>query len=68
MFDPKLIDLELAVAEALQIAWDQAGYDGVHHKEYVIDQMVRALLGSQYDEWVRRYEGDDYTWPTGIAT
>jgi len=42
---------------------DEWGYiDGAHHKQWVIDQMVRALLGDGYEEWV----GDD-EWDTGVA-
>lgn len=32
---------------ALEIALRYAGNDGAHHKDWVIDQMVRALLGGQ---------------------
>jgi len=48
--------------------------DGAHHKTWVIDQMVRALTGSDYEAWVLAYEDMDdgfddgaYHWDTGIA-
>ena len=32
------------IHKAVKIAWQYAQYDGSHHKMWVIDQMVRALL------------------------
>lgn len=34
-----------AIAKALQIAFQSGQVDGAHHKDWVIDQMVRALTG-----------------------
>jgi hypothetical protein len=60
--------------KALEIARDNAGFDGAMHKQWVIDQMVRALCGSedQYRIFVTNYEaGEDgpqtYEWDTGVA-
>jgi len=58
--------------KALKIAWEYAGIDGSHHKAWVIDQMVRALLGDKYDKWIKAYcKGEDgpdtYSWDCGIA-
>ena len=58
---------------ALSIAWSYGQIDGSHHKMWVIDQMVRALCGSEeeYVKWVEEYEapllGDYYKWDIGIA-
>ena len=57
---------------ALETARDGAGFDGAHHKDWVIDQMVRALTGDGYTDWVKAWEdGEDgpntYEWQTGIA-
>lgn len=46
--------------------------DGAHHKQWVIDQMLRKLLGEEYDEWVKQYNAratqDDLAeWDCGIA-
>lgn len=56
---------------AVMIAWEYGGVDGVHHKAWVIDQMVRALTGSRYEEFVElACEGEDgpetYEWDCGI--
>lgn len=66
-----------AIANALTIAWDYAQIDGEHHKMWVIDQMVRALCGTEekYKEWVNAYQEpfafEDfegcYEWDIGIA-
>ncbi len=60
------------MAAALDLASRYGGIDGDHHKMWVIDQMVRALTGDQYAEWVRDQEdGEDgpetYEWNEGIA-
>ena len=57
------------IAAALVIAMRYGQTDGSHHKAWVIDQMVRSLLGTSetYMEWVLEYEGEDYDWDVGIA-
>jgi hypothetical protein len=71
MIDRDAIEHQLRIAEALDIA-EYGQTDGSHHKDWVIDQMVRALTGDNYDEWVRAYrDGEDgpetYEWDEGIA-
>lgn len=61
-----------AAARALEVAYRFGGIGGEHHKTWVVDQMVRALTGSRYEEWVRAAKaGEDgpetYDWDTGIA-
>lgn len=61
---------EEKVEEALNRAFSLSGFDGSWHKEYAIDQMVRALTGPKYREWVAKFEdGEDgpetYNWETG---
>ena len=60
------------IDEALEIAVNYGGIDGSHHKAWVIDQMVRALLGDDYEEFVvEARKGDEgpnsYEWDEGIA-
>ena len=61
------------IKSALSLAWQYGQIDGDWHKTWVIDQMVRALCGSQeeYVKWVEAYEAPDgqdyYEWDTGIA-
>lgn len=59
------------IKEALRFAWSFGQIKGDPHKTWVIDQMVRALLGEdQYKSWVMAYEttdGDKYwTWEVGV--
>ena len=59
------------VQAALEIAFRFGGVDGAHHKAWVIDQMVRALTGDGYVEWVKEAcDGEDgpetYGWDEGI--
>jgi hypothetical protein len=44
---------------------------GEHHKQWLIDQMLRAVLGDKYQEWLIRMNSipgyEDDPWDTGIA-
>lgn len=66
--------MEDKISKALELALRFGQTDGVHHKAWVIDQMIRALCGSEeeYQKWVREYvgpdeNGDTWQWDTGIA-
>jgi hypothetical protein len=48
------------IEKALEIALRYGQIDGSHHRVWVIDQMVRELLGAGYEEWVRMAcDGED---------
>jgi hypothetical protein len=72
--DPAMIAqiYEARINEALKRATDVM-VDGSHHKTWVVDQMIRALLGTPeaYDAWVRAFNaeaGPEYDdWDEGIA-
>lgn len=60
------------IGEAIDLAIQYGQTDGAHHKAWVIDQMVRLLAGSEYDEIIKQAcDGEDgpntYSWDTGIA-
>lgn len=62
------------INKAIKIIIEYGVYDGGHHKQWVLDQVMRALLGSdeEYEAWVDEYRlGDDgpytYHWDEGIA-
>lgn len=65
--------LEERHKEALRLAFEFGNYPGSHNKQWVIDQMVRALTGEEYEEWVRKFnfgedDGEDtYFWEEGVA-
>lgn len=61
------------IQNALDFAVRYGGIDGDHHKSWVIDQMVRALIGddAKYAAWVREANAgedgpDTYEWDVGI--
>jgi hypothetical protein len=65
---------DVKIRKALEIAHRYGGIDGDWHKAWVIDQMVRALLGTKrdYAAWVRDQKAgedgpDTYSWDIGIA-
>ena len=54
--------------DALSLLHRYGGIDGGHHKEWLLDQVLRALTGDQYENWVHDWsEGGEYEWPEGIA-
>lgn len=67
-----MADLQKQINDVLALVTTYGGIDGNHHKEWVIDQMVRTLCGSEekYKEWVSNYEHDEddtYEWSIDIA-
>jgi hypothetical protein len=63
---------EEKVAKAIELAVQFKGIDGAHHKDWVIDQMVRTLAGDDYQKVVTAAKaGEDgpetYEWDEGIA-
>ena len=60
------------IADAMTVISNYGGIDGGHHKQWVIDQVARKLLGQNYSDWVvDMCAGEDgpntYEWDTGIA-
>jgi len=64
---------EARIDRALDLVAMYGEIDGAHHKQWLLDQMVRALTGDEYDRWVQDYEEADpsdgltYIWDKGIA-
>ncbi len=54
------------ILKAVEIAFANGQIDGSHHKLWVIDQMLRILLGKEYETWVKQYESDGEIWDVGI--
>ena len=64
--------LEERVEKSLEIIRNWGGIDGSHHKDWVLDQVVRTLTGEGYEEWVKETKrGEDgpdtYGYDEGIA-
>ncbi len=60
------------IKKAIEIIVQYGGIDESHHKDWVLDQTVRILAGSEYEEIVRcaKYGEDGpetYSWEIGIA-
>jgi hypothetical protein len=59
------------IEKALNLIMTYGGIDGAHHKQWVLDQVVR-ILAPDYNEWVAKHnygeEGPEtYSWDEGIA-
>lgn len=57
------------INDAVDLAIRYGQIDGGHHKTWVIDQMLRALTGDEYERVLRESdpEGEYGEWDTGIA-
>jgi hypothetical protein len=58
--------------KALRILIDHGMADGELHKQWVIDQAIRALSGAYYQDLITAYNHggdgpDTYMWDEGIA-
>ena len=62
-----LPELESRIIEAVAIGGKYGAIDGGHHKTWVIDQMIRTLLGDEYQEWLEAWNGHGSEWDEGIA-
>lgn len=67
-----VITSDSKIIKAIQIAVEFGSIDGDHHKAWVIDQMVRALAGTDYGSIIAAAKmGEDgpdtYEWDEGIA-
>lgn len=58
------------IVRALDLIREYGGHDGAHHKDWVLDQVVRVLTGDDYEAWVAETKsGEDgpetYGYETG---
>ena len=58
--------------EILDKIFEYGGIDGAHHKQWVLNEIVKIITEDKYDDWVRAYQmGDDgfktYIWDEGVA-
>ena len=67
-------ELQSRIGKAMTLIERYGGIDGGHHKQWVIDQVIRELLADDYDydAWVKDMcngdEGENtYEWDEGIA-
>ena len=49
--------------KALQALREYGWIDGAHHKQWVLDQVLRRLAGEDYENIVQTIDG----WNTGVA-
>ncbi len=61
---------EQKIEAALEMAKNGLS-DGAHHKQWVIDQLVRILAGERYEQWVADVSNgedgpDTYGWDVGL--
>lgn len=69
-FEREIFVLTKRIEKALDIVSRYGGDPNLYHTRWMIDQVVRVLADSGYDEWVREYNdaGQDLApWDEGIA-
>jgi hypothetical protein len=68
-FDETLQDLKRGnvLERAAAIALEDGDVEGSHHKQWVIDQMLRVICGERYSYMIALYESNGREWDTGIA-
>lgn len=64
-------DVAERIEKAILLIKNYGGIDGGHHKQWVLDQVIKALV-DDYNKWITEYEdGEDgtktYKWDVGIA-
>ena len=63
---------ERRIKKALELVHNYGQCNGESpHQTWIIDQMVRALVGPRYEQWVKHYKEEDgdpaaYEWDTGV--
>jgi hypothetical protein len=63
-----MITPAIRLAAAAQRIDRSGGVEGEHHKEWVLNRVVRILLGTKgHRAWVAARAADGYDWPEGIA-
>ena len=70
-FEHEIFVLTKKIEKVLEIATSDIGCDGAHHKQWFLDQVIRALTGDAYEDWVQQHcDGEDgpetYEWDEGI--
>lgn len=48
------LELHERINKAIEVGIRHGGHDGEHHKTWVIDQMLRALLEDRYEEVIQK--------------
>jgi hypothetical protein len=69
---PDVVGVSSRARAALRIIGRFGGIDGAHHKQWVLDQVVRVLEGPDYATWVTKQTAgedgpDTHDWDVGVA-
>jgi len=68
MSDYYITKLETKIQEAVEIAFRFGQILDNRHKTWVVDQMLRCLLGDEYEKHIEEYEEEESReWEVGVA-
>ena len=65
-----LAEAQMREQRVLDLIVDYGWIDGSHHKQWVLDQIMRVILGADYDSFIESYMSDEdgmIDWDRGIA-
>jgi hypothetical protein len=72
------VSAQATLEKVVDMVWEYGGCDGAHHKQWVLDQVLRLALGDKYikfikektgqtwDEETEEWTDSGYTWHKGI--
>jgi len=72
IYNTSFDDMPIHTQEAIEVIVQYGDVGGGHHKQWVLDQALRALMGDEYQAWRDKYDlemaREDYSiWDEGIA-
>jgi hypothetical protein len=59
-------DLRQRIAAAVDLIERCGWIEGEHHRQWLLDQVLRALLAEGYDAWVAAYNAPDADGEAGL--
>jgi hypothetical protein len=63
-----MIDYPLREREILTLIEQYGWIDGAHHKQWVLTEIAKIILGDEYQAWARSEDPEMYgDWDEGIA-
>lgn len=65
-----LAEAQTREQRVLDLIVDYGSIDGAHHKQWVLDQIIRVIIGVNYEAFIEAYMRNDegnVAWDVGIA-
>jgi len=63
--EDKIWEFEEKICDAEGVVFEYGDLKDAHHKQWVIDQMIRKMI-PDYEDFLRRYNTYGHVWDAGI--